>query len=272
MDDHTKDDDLKDDDLKDDDQIVGRLLTRREALALFAAGAVLLPACGSDGDGGGAQQATSSTGVGAPTTAPAATTRAPATVSPPACVVKPELTEGPFFVDERLNRSDIRVDPSNNSTRPGAQLRLSFRVSRVGAGGQCTALAGAMVDVWHCDAAGLYSDVSADNTVGQKFLRGFQTTDASGGCAFTTIYPGAYQGRSVHIHLKIRMDNRDFTSQLFFDDSFTSQVHANAPYRSGSRTMNSADGIFRQANDQLTLEVTRDGSGFAASFDIGMQF
>src|SRR5687768_18109730 len=76
----------------------------------------------------------------------------------PACVFRPEQTEGPYFVDEKLNRSDIRVDPSDKSIRPGVPLRLEFQVSRI-AGTACTPLRGAMVDVWHCDAAGVYSDV-----------------------------------------------------------------------------------------------------------------
>src|SRR5690349_9407895 len=67
------------------------------------------------------------------------------------CVVRPQLTEGPYFVDERLNRSDIRTDPTTNIARPGALLRLAFNVSRV-AGSSCTPLPGAYVDVWHCDA------------------------------------------------------------------------------------------------------------------------
>lgn len=267
--------------MDNDDELIGRILSRREALALLAAGAVLLPACGSDGGGGNAAQSGTSTTAGlTPTTAGAATTAAPTSLltppttvaAPPTCVVRPALTEGPYFVDEKLERSDIRIDPSNNSTKPGAALRLGFRVSRMAATGACTALAAAMVDIWQCDAAGSYSDVSANQTVGQKFLRGFQNTDANGVCSFTTIYPGAYQGRSVHIHFKIRSGAQTFTSQLFFDDTFTNQVYANAPYRSGSRTLNSSDMIFREANNQLTLDVKQDGSGYAATFDIGMRF
>ena len=268
--------------MDNDDELIGRLLSRREALGLLGVAAVLLPACRSGSGSGASAQSGASTTVGATattaataTTGATGTTAAPATtvaVAAPTCVVKPALTEGPYFVDEKLNRSDIRTDPSNNSTKPGALLKLDFLVSRVGANGACTALSGATVDVWHCDAGGLYSDVSANQTVGQKFLRGYQTTDANGACGFATIYPGAYQGRAVHIHFKIRSGSQEFTSQLFFDDSFTSQVYAQSPYRSGSRTLNSQDDIFRQANNQLTLDVKKDGTGYAATFDIGMRF
>src|SRR5262249_39945727 len=58
-------------------------------------------------------------------------------------------TEGPYWVDENLNRSDIRIDPSDGSTRPGPLLNLSINVQEVAT---CTPLAGARVDIWHCDA------------------------------------------------------------------------------------------------------------------------
>ena len=138
----------------------------------------------------------------------------------PACIVRPEQTEGPYFIDEKLNRSDIRVDPSDNSTKAGVPLRLEFHVSRVTAG-SCAALSGAMVDIWHCDALGVYSDVrdAGFDTRGKKFLRGYQMSDAKGVAEFLTIYPGWYEGRAVHIHFKIRIDPpasraREFTSRF----------------------------------------------------------
>ena len=88
------------------------------------------------------------------------------------CVVSPPLTEGPYFVDEKLNRSDIRSDPSDGSVRDGIPLVLTVNLSSIS--NNCTALSGATLDVWHCDAAGQYSDVSDQgfNTKGKKFLRG----------------------------------------------------------------------------------------------------
>ena len=92
-------------------------------------------------------------------------------------MVHPEVTEGPYYVDEDLNRSDIRSDPSTGAVKDGALLTLTFNVSQVSGSG-CTPLEGAKVEIWHCDAAGVYSDVSDPgfNTKGQKFLRGFQTS------------------------------------------------------------------------------------------------
>jgi len=191
------------------------------------------------------------------------------------CVVRPQLTEGPYFVDERLNRSDIRPDPATGQVRPGTLLTLNFNVSRVN-GSSCDPLAGAYVDIWHCDAVGTYSDVNGAR--GQKFLRGYQVTDSNGAVSFTTIYPGWYAGRAVHIHFKIRLftgaqTTYEFTSQLFFDDTLTDQVYANSPYNTrGARdTRNSRDGIYNGGGSQLLLNPTRSGQGYAATFDIGLE-
>lgn len=202
-----------------------------------------------------------------------------ASVEPtPSCVVKPQQTEGPYFVDEKLNRKDIRSDPSDGSVKPGVPLRLVFRVSGVD-GRSCTPLRGAMVDIWHCDALGVYSDVTDPrfSTVGKKFLRGYQVTDTNGTAEFVTIYPGWYEGRTVHIHFKIRTDSAsgrgyEFTSQLYFDDSLTDQIHAQRPYAAkGQRTLNnSRDGIFRGGGEQLILQLTKDAQGYVGTFDIGL--
>jgi protocatechuate 3,4-dioxygenase beta subunit len=238
-----------------DDLPVGRVLTRREALAVLgASGALFFLGCSTS-------DATTDPGDSS------------------ACVVRPELTEGPYYVDEELNRSDLRSDPSDGSIRAGALLALTFNVSRASSEA-CEPLAGAIVDVWHCDAEGVYSDVSDGgfNTVGRKFLRGYQVTDADGVARFTTIYPGWYQGRAVHIHFKVRSGSSassayEFTSQLFFDDSLTDQVHAEAPYSAkGQRdTRNASDGIYGQGGLQLVLNVTETDEAYAAVFDIALE-
>jgi len=190
----------------------------------------------------------------------------------PACVVRPEVTEGPYYVNEDLNRSDIRSDPGTGAVKDGAPLALTFDVSK-GTSGGCTPLQGAKVEIWHCDAAGVYSDVSDPgfNTKGQQFLRGYQATDANGRATFTTIYPGWYRGRAVHIHFKVHPDaGTVFTSQLFFDDALSDQVFAQAPYAGkGQRdTLNSRDSIYK---DLLLLTVAKAGQGYAATFDLGIQ-
>ena len=192
------------------------------------------------------------------------------------CVVRPQLTEGPYFVDEKLNRSDIRTDPGSGAVRPGVPLRLTFRVSRSVRRLLRRRCSGAFVDVWHCDALGVYSDV--DNARGQRFLRGYQATDASGLAQFTTVFPGWYQGRAVHIHFKIRTSltggGQEFTSQLFFDEAVIAQVHSQSPYsQKGTRdTANTRDGIYQGGGSQLVLPIASEGSGLGATFDIALQF
>jgi protocatechuate 3,4-dioxygenase beta subunit len=194
-----------------------------------------------------------------------------------ACVSRPRQTEGPFFVDERLNRSDIRSDPRTGEVRPGVALRLGFRVSRLG-GQACAPLEGARVDVWHADADGRYSDAGGfgASTRGQQFLRGYQLTDARGAADFLTIYPGGYAGRAVHVHFKIRTADaagrtQDFTSQLYFDDAFTERILALEPYASRRRWMrNAEDGIFRDGGRELLLAPELSGEGYAATFDIAL--
>jgi protocatechuate 3,4-dioxygenase beta subunit len=196
-----------------------------------------------------------------------------------ACVVRPEQTEGPYFVDELLHRADIRSDPTNGALSAGTPLELAFNVSRV-VNGQCTPLAGAHVDVWQCDAGGAYSDVRDRSfaTIGKKFLRGYQVTDTDGVARFTTIYPGWYQGRAVHVHFKIRSapsarSGFEFTSQLYFDEATTDEVHARAPYDAkGQRsTRNERDGIFRrQGGERLMLDVVRKAEGYSGTFAVAV--
>jgi protocatechuate 3,4-dioxygenase beta subunit len=234
---------------------MGRLLSRRDVVSLLgAAGALWLA--------GGVRP-----------------WRARADEQVPSCIVRPEQTEGPYFVDERLHRSDIRSDPADGVVGPGTPLNLTLRVSRLDGAG-CRPLPGAHVDIWHCDALGIYSDVRDPdfNTVGKKFFRGYQLTDAQGEARFATIYPGWYEGRTVHIHFKIRTDptarrSFEFTSQMYFDDRLTDRVHADPPYAArGPRTArNQHDRIFRRGGDQLMLAPIPAAAGYVATFPIGLK-
>ena len=243
--------------MTDEDRPVERLLSRREVLALLGATGAAWFMIGN-----------------------ANPRRADAGTLGPSCIVRPEQTEGPYFIDERLHRSDIRSDPTEGRIRPGSPLTLTLLVSRLNAG-DCQPLPGAQVDIWHCDALGVYSDVQDPHfdTIGQKFMRGYQITDARGEIRFTTVYPGWYLGRTVHIHFKIRtaplaQRSFEFTSQLYFDDILTDRVHAAPPYAAkGPRTArNQHDWIFRRGGDRLMLDSTATADGYAASFAIGLQF
>jgi hypothetical protein len=137
----------------------------------------------------------------------------------------------------------------------------------------CAPVQGASVDVWHCNAAGLYSDESANGTSGQKWLRGYQTTDASGKVTFTTIYPGWYSGRAVHIHFKVRASGLGFTSQLFFTDDMNAAVFKQAPYASRPTpdTTDKTDNIYGTDGSSLLLQPQSDGAGgYTADFSVGV--
>ena len=102
-------------------------------------------------------------------------------------------------------------------------------------------------------------------------------TDENGTARFTTIYPGWYQGRAVHIHFTIRdsaesQQGYEFTSQLYFDDVFTDEVHSQGPYaeKGELHQRNSTDGIYQGGGDELTLALTPSGEGYATTFDIAL--
>jgi protocatechuate 3,4-dioxygenase beta subunit len=231
--------------MQNDDKPLGKVLSRREAVTLLAAAGCSLLAGRSPV-------------MGQPSP------------SRPACVVRPEQTEGPFFVDERLNRPDLRTQ-AGGKVLPGVPLDLTLVVSRLAQGG-CAPLQGVVVDLWHCDHQGAYSDGE------DGFLRGYQVTDARGRARFRTIYPGWYGGRTVHIHFKLRSaptvrPGFDFTSQLYFDDVLTDRVYTQPPYASrGARPVrNDRDGIYRRGGSQLLLALAPSGSGFAGTFEVALQ-
>jgi protocatechuate 3,4-dioxygenase beta subunit len=264
----------------DDDRLIGRVLSRREVLALMGAASVSLvaAACAPGSSASGTARSASASAAassGATAGALASASAAAAASTLPSCVVVPALTEGPYYVNENLDRSDIRIDTSNDSTVAGTVLRLDWVVSQVD-GSACIPLEGVLVDVWHCDATGVYSDVGSAQ--GHDFLRGYQHTDAAGKATITTIYPGWYQGRAVHIHFKIRTDaaassGLEFTSQLFFEDSLNDQVFSQGVYASkGSPDVkNASDGIFQQSQGMTLLSPVKDGDGYRATFEIAVQ-
>ena len=260
--------------IHDDDKPVGRLLSRREMLALLGGGSAAFVA-------GLTLPGMASAQTPTPSPVPSATPL-------PACVVVPELTEGPYFVGNDLDRSDIRVDPTDDTIKEGLPLYLVYRVTDV-TDGNCVPLEGAQVDVWHCDAEGVYSGVNDPgfDTTGALWLRGYQLTDEDGLAKFITIVPGWYSGRAVHIHFKIRTTGADgesyeFTSQLFFDPEQIETIYAEAPYeeRGLPDVPNTRDYIFRESDDLLTLdlaELDEDEletleleAGYRAMFDVGL--
>jgi len=246
------------------------LLSRRQAMGLLAGvgAGVIAVAC----SGGSSSKSASSSTTTRTTSAGASGT----TASTAACVLTPEVTEGPYYLDLDKVRSDI------TEGKEGAPLDLKLTV--VDATG-CTPIKDAAVDVWHCDAGGVYSGFSQASAGGpgggqsktddQTFLRGTQVTDANGLAEFQTIYPGWYRGRAVHIHMKVHVGGSVVhTGQLFFDDNLTDQVYRSAPYSSrGARDVrNSADNIYRSAGAaSAVLAVTPTDRGYAGEITVGVK-
>jgi protocatechuate 3,4-dioxygenase beta subunit len=237
---------------------------RRREMAALSAGALasmILYACGVDKD-----KATRSAAKGV-------TTR-------PDCVLTPEQEEGPFYIDLARIRQDIVEN------RPGVSLALALTVVD---SDTCKPIRDAAVDVWHCDALGVYSGEPSEGSESETYLRGIQLTGGNGLAEFTTIYPGQYPGRTTHIHVKVHIGGRQsngtysgghvsHTGQLFTSDRHDAEVFALAPYNRNTTeiTPRNTDGVFRdQSGSSSVLALARVGNslerdGFTARATLGV--
>jgi protocatechuate 3,4-dioxygenase beta subunit len=204
----------------------------------------------------------------------------------------PQQIEGPYFVDGMPNRSDIRLDTFNGSIQGGIPLRLVLHVYNVededgDRVGLCTPLNDAKVDIWLANSQGIYSGVQDAGTGQNNFLRGYQMTDENGAVQFTTVYPGWYEGRAIHIHVKVRNfegsnETLEWTSQFYLNNSINEQVHTQPPYSShGPVDMTneedfiyagpSNDGLIQTNTGQhLMLKLNEDEQGYTGTFNIGV--
>jgi protocatechuate 3,4-dioxygenase beta subunit len=181
------------------------------------------------------------------------------------CVLAPEQTEGPYFIEGDKVRRNV------TEGKPGVSLSLQLTVVDVST---CQPIKGAAVDIWHCDAGGVYSGVSQQDTVGQTFLRGIQKTDAKGVATFRTIYPGWYPGRTVHIHVRVYLGGSIIhTGQLYFPDPLTDVVYKRSPYntRPSRETRNAADSIYRNGGSKSVLKLRKSGTGYLGTIAMGVQ-
>jgi protocatechuate 3,4-dioxygenase beta subunit len=238
-------------------------MRRREMMALSAGAlaSAALYACGADED-----EAARSVAEGARTR--------------PDCVLTPEQEEGPFHIDLAQVRQDIVEN------RPGVPLALALTAVD---SNTCEPIRDAAVDIWHCDALGVYSGEPSVGSEGETYLRGIQLTDGNGLAEFATIYPGQYPGRTTHIHLKVHIGGRQsdgtysgghvsHTGQLFTSDRRDAEVFALAPYNRNTAGIvpRNTDGIFRdQGGSSSVLALARAGSnlardGFTARATLGV--
>ncbi|HKG50760.1 MAG TPA: intradiol ring-cleavage dioxygenase [Actinomycetales bacterium] len=288
-------------------------VSRRRALSLGGSVTLggLLAAC-SDTGGGGSAAASSTSSSGSSSSPSSASTSSSATSASPAasslvalldrantCTMAKEETQGPYWFDVDSIRTDIREN------RPGTTLRLAVRVhdmSACSAGGAPTPVPNSVVEIWHCDAGGVYSGFESASTGGTgglpqggqgnsgetsdgsyslgddeatttddgTYLRGAQVADSRGIAQFTTIYPGWYRGRTAHIHLKVHVDKRTvLTSQLYMDEALNEAVYATSPYdeRTGRDTTNDTDNIFDESG---LLTVQKESNGYLGVINLGV--
>jgi protocatechuate 3,4-dioxygenase beta subunit len=259
------------------------LVTRRRALGLLGMvggvvglGAVAA-ACGGDSSSSGPTSTSTSTSgsdsgssSGSGTTT---TTDGTAATDTASCVLTPEVTEGPYYVDADLVRRDI------TEGKAGMPVELAITVLDADT---CMPVRDAAVDIWHCDAGGIYSGYEAASTGGPssggtddtRYLRGTQVTGADGVATFDTIYPGWYRGRAVHIHMKVHANSSTrHTGQLFFTDDLSALVYETSPYdEHGSADMSNAeDSIFRGAGgEDAIVAMTSAGDGYRGAITVGI--
>jgi protocatechuate 3,4-dioxygenase beta subunit len=179
------------------------------------------------------------------------------------CVLTPELTEGPYYIAGEKVRRDIREG------HPGTPLTLRLTVLNAKT---CAPIRGAAVDIWHADAAGNYSGFGAGAS-SRTFMRGIQKTDRNGLATFLTVYPGWYQGRAVHIHVKVHVGGSVVhTGQLFFPDAVTARAYEVTPYtsRPGPDMLNAQDSIFVNGGRRSMLALKKTAAGYTGSIAMGV--
>src|SRR5947208_11411554 len=179
------------------------------------------------------------------------------------CILTPEQTEGPYYIAGEKLRHNI------TDGRPGAPMLLRTFVVDAST---CKPIRNAAVDIWHADAGGVYSGFG-DGASNRTFMRGIQRTNAKGLASFRTVYPGWYQGRTVHIHVKVHVGGSVVhTGQLYFSDALTDTVFKRSPYnRRGARDVrNPRDAIYRNGGRRSTLAVRRSGSGYVGAIAMGV--
>ncbi|MDE0348737.1 MAG: protocatechuate 3,4-dioxygenase [Gammaproteobacteria bacterium] len=202
------------------------------------------------------------------------------------CVLTAAQDEGPFFVRAPVRR-DIRED------RAGLPLTLRMQLVKADS---CRPVQGAMVEVWHCDAAGGYSGYRADlarkpvdtmlylggldahlePTHPGTFLRGAQATAPDGTVEFHTIFPGWYEPRVPHVHAKVFVEGAShLTTQLYFPDDLAREVHAThreyVPHGTPPYTLRNDLILGRQPGaDGLLLHPARVGEQMVASCRLGI--
>jgi protocatechuate 3,4-dioxygenase beta subunit len=150
---------------------------------------------------------------------------------------------------------------------------------------RCVPVANAAVDIWQCNADGVYSDEQSEDTVGQTYLRDIQFTDSDSYAELKTIYPGHYAGRATHIHVKVHIGGKrtkksyggghvSHTGQIFFNEGVTDSVYATSPYDTSTvaRVPNAQDRVYSQQGGKGSMPKFggSPGAGITAKIALGI--
>ena len=181
--------------------------------------------------------------------------------------ITPAVPEGPFYKNEKLNRQDI------TEGKRGVAITYLFKVEDI----HCNPIPNAIVDIWQCDKEGVYSDFSRENTQGQTWLRGMQTTSSDGTCSFKSVFPGWYKGRLTHLHGKVHYKGETKqTTNFFFPKEIEKKVYQNKLYTKGQNPVTISDDMEIDGDTErfnaLLMKVTADRSGgYIASYTIAFK-
>ena len=176
---------------------------------------------------------------------------------PNACVESAEETAGPFPI--KTPAQLVRENIIGNRT--GVPFMIVLIIENIN--NDCNPIQGALVDVWHCDAQGNYSEYDGQldgDFTNENFLRGRQITDINGSASFLSIFPGWYPGRTPHIHVEVKNSagNSLLITQVSWSETISNTVYATQGYNGDADRNNSNDGIVSNANlaDSLTGNTT----------------
>jgi protocatechuate 3,4-dioxygenase beta subunit len=247
-----------------------RKIFLRNTVGLIGGSALLAQAC--------SKSATATTNTGSSSSGSSTATGS----SSGSCIVSPEEVEGPYpYVGGELTNPLQRTDITGGQTG----IPLTLQMSIVNANNSCAAVAGARVDIWHCNKDGYYSGYGAQtggalgtkSYTGETWLRGYQVADSNGSLQFTTIYPGWYEGRATHIHLEVYVNNvLKKTTQITFSETISDAVHVTTLYAAHgiNTTRNANDSILgNSATDLANETVALTGNttnGYSGSYTLGL--
>jgi protocatechuate 3,4-dioxygenase beta subunit len=232
----------------------------------------------------GTTAAVQAVGAAAPQAPTTTTADATAAAAAAVCTLTKEMTEGPYYLDGALVRTDV------TEGKAGIPLKLALTVVN---DSTCAVIPNALVEIWHCDALGEYSGYVGNNGHSEPddgtFLRGGVLTNAGGLANITTIYPGWYRGRCVHIHVKVHTGvtltsdgsftggSELHTGQLFIDETITTAVAKVSPYSTNTvtRTTLAQDSIYDDggaASGLMTLTAlgSSTSSGYTGTLTLGV--